>query len=111
MGAQRITIAVVAGITNAIIGKATIGIPKPIVPLTRPPANTANIIIKIIVGSLYILKLLDIKLIYVPMGRITKPNSDDLARDLDHWGCIENDYLKSWVVKKMKERKYENFIN
>ena len=45
------------------------------------------------------------------MGRITKPNSDDLARDLDHWGCIENDYLKSWVVKKMKERKYENFIN
>ena len=58
-----------------------------------------------------ICKDLDIKLIYVPMGRITKPNSDDLARDLDHWGCIENDYLKSWVVKKMKERKYENFIN
>lgn len=56
-------------------------------------------------------KDLDIKLLYVPMGRITKPNSNDLARDLVHWGCIENNHLTDWVIKKMKERKYENFIN
>ena len=58
-----------------------------------------------------ICKDLDIKLLYVPMGRITKSNSSDLARDLVHWGCIENNHLADWVIKKMKERKYENFIN
>ena len=44
----------VAGITKAIIGKATIGIPNPRVPLISPPARTAKIIITTIVGSLYI---------------------------------------------------------
>ena len=39
---------------KAIIGKATIGIPKPNVPFTRPPASTAKIITKTIEGSLYI---------------------------------------------------------
>jgi hypothetical protein len=56
-------------------------------------------------------KDLDIKLLYVPMGRIHKLNTDDLARDLVHWGCIENNHLADWVIEKMKERKYENFIN
>ena len=54
MGAQRSIIAVVAGIANAIIGKATIGIPNPKVPLTIPPQKTAAIIIIINVGSEYI---------------------------------------------------------
>ena len=49
--------AVVAGIVKAIIGSATIGIPKPSVPLISPPAKTAKIIINIIVGSLYIVHL------------------------------------------------------
>ncbi len=49
--------AVVAGIVKAIIGSATIGIPKPRVPLISPPAKTAKIIIIIIVGSLYIVYL------------------------------------------------------
>ena len=57
IGAQRSIIAVVAGIVKAIIGSATIGIPKPIVPLTSPPARTAKIIMIIIVGSLYIVNL------------------------------------------------------
>ena len=57
MGAQRRIIAVVGGIMKAIIGKATIGIPKPNVPLTRPPASTAKIITKTIEGSLYIVCL------------------------------------------------------
>ena len=42
---------------KAIIGKATIGIPKPNVPFTRPPANTAKMITKTIEGSLYIVCL------------------------------------------------------
>ena len=54
IGAHRSIIAVVGGIMKAMIGKATIGIPKPKVPLTRPPASTAKIIIKIVEGSLYI---------------------------------------------------------
>ena len=49
--------AVVAGIVKAIIGSATIGIPKPRVPLISPPAKTAKIIIITIVGSLYIVYL------------------------------------------------------
>ena len=57
IGAHRRIIAVVAGIVKAIIGSATIGIPKPRVPLIRPPARTAKIIIIIIVGSLYIVYL------------------------------------------------------
>ena len=57
IGAHKSIIAVVAGKTNAIIGKATMGIPNPRVPLTSPPPRTANIIIRIIVGSLYIEKL------------------------------------------------------
>ena len=57
MGAQSNIIAVVGGIINAIIGRATIGIPNPKVPLTKPPANTAEMIIIIIVGSLYIVNL------------------------------------------------------
>ncbi len=57
IGAQRSIIAVVAGIVNAIIGSATIGIPKPRVPFISPPARTAKIIIITIVGSLYIVYL------------------------------------------------------
>ena len=49
--------AVVAGIVKAIIGSATIGIPKPSVPLISPPARTAKIIIITIIGSLYIVYL------------------------------------------------------
>ena len=51
IGAHKSIIAVVAGKTNAIMGKATIGIPNPSVPLTKPPPKTANIIIKIMIGS------------------------------------------------------------
>ena len=54
IGAQSKIIAVVTGTANAINGKATIGIPNPIVPLISPPAITANIITITIVGSLYI---------------------------------------------------------
>ena len=54
IGAHSNIIAVVAGIVKAIIGSATIGIPKPRVPLISPPAKTAKIIIIIIIGSLYI---------------------------------------------------------
>ena len=57
IGAHRRIIAVVAGIVNAIIGSATIGIPKPRVPLISPPARTAKIIIITIIGSLYIVYL------------------------------------------------------
>ena len=57
IGAQRSIIAVVAGIVKAIIGSATIGIPKPRVPLISPPARTAEIIMITIVGSLYIVNL------------------------------------------------------
>jgi hypothetical protein len=57
IGAHKSIIAVVAGKTNAIMGKATIGIPNPSVPLTKPPPKTANIIIKIMIGSLYIVEL------------------------------------------------------
>ena len=57
MGAQSSTIAVVTGTMNAINGKATIGIPNPIVPLISPPAITANIITIKVVGSLYIVNL------------------------------------------------------
>ena len=57
IGAHKRIIAVVAGIVKAIIGSATIGIPKPIVPLISPPARTAKIIIITIVGSLYIVYL------------------------------------------------------
>ena len=60
IGAHSSTIAVVAGIVNAIIGSATIGIPKPRVPLIIPPAKTAKIIITIIVGSLYIVYLIKV---------------------------------------------------
>ena len=49
--------AVVTGTANAINGKATIGIPNPIVPLISPPAITANIITITTIGSLYIVNL------------------------------------------------------
>ena len=57
IGAHKSIIAVVAGIKKATIGTATAGIPKPIVPLIIPPANTAKIIIPTMVGSLYIVYL------------------------------------------------------
>ncbi len=58
IGAHNSIMAVVAGIVKAIIGSATIGIPKPRVPLISPPAKTAKIIITTIVGSLYIVNLI-----------------------------------------------------
>ena len=45
IGAHKIMIALVAGNIKAIIGNATIGIPKPIIPLINPPHNTAKKII------------------------------------------------------------------
>ena len=56
IGAHKIMIALVAGNIKAIIGNATIGIPKPIIPLINPPHNTAKKIIIINKGSLYIKK-------------------------------------------------------
>ena len=59
-------------------------------------------------------KQLDIKLIVIPTTRIHPNNSQsetDLARDLEHHGRIENRYTTEWIINKMKEEGYENFIN
>ncbi len=59
-------------------------------------------------------KQLDIKLIVIPTTRIHPNNNEsetDLARDLEHHGRIENSYTTEWIINKMKEEDYENFIN